>query len=146
MTLEGKKIGMSQMFNSSAKLIPYTSVKVEKLEESEVEFIKSLTENSKLKIEGLSKGRGYTGVMKRWNFHGGIGSHGQKNKHRAPGSIGTQGQGHVVKGKKMGGHYGDEKVSLISYFIGYDMDNSVINVKGGIPGARNSKVKIYFEN
>lgn len=146
MTLEGKKVGMSQMFNSSAKLIPYTSIKFDSLDESQIEYIKNLSENVKVKIEGLTKGRGYSGVMKRWNFHGGIGSHGQKNKHRAPGSIGTQGQGHVVKGRKMGGQYGNERVSLISYFISFDSDNKVINFKGGVPGARNSKVKIYFKD
>ncbi len=146
MIIEGKKLGMSQIFNDTAKLIPYTSICFEKLDNGQVDFIKGLPSDTKIKIEGHSKGRGYTGVMKRWNFSGQIETHGQKNKHRSPGSIGTQGQGHVVKGKKMGGHYGDERVSLVSYIVNFDATSMVLNVKGGIPGARNSKVKVFFVN
>lgn len=141
--IETVKQGMSQMFNEDSKVIPYTTLKMVG-EATDVEFVKSLNSFTKVKVEGISKGRGFAGGMKRWGFAGGPATHGQKDRARSLGSIGTQGQGRVIKGKKMPGHMGTDKISMTSYYISYDENSSELRIKGGVPGARNSKVYLYF--
>ncbi|MDQ5981686.1 MAG: large subunit ribosomal protein [Patescibacteria group bacterium] len=142
--IEGHKLEMSQMFDDNAKVIPYTAISLNELTDEQKSFLKDLTSNTRIKLEGISKGKGFAGTMKRWGFHGGPATHGQKKKSRSPGSIGAQGDGHVLKGKKMAGHMGNVRISLQTYYISYDAEKNLAKVKGGIPGARNSKVKIYF--
>jgi large subunit ribosomal protein L3 len=98
-----------------------------------------------LKITGLSKGRGFTGVVKRHNFRGGPVSHGQSDRLRAPGSLGQSSYpSRVYKGMKMAGHMGNKQVSLPSVtVVKVDPEKNLLFVKGGIPGARNSYVEIY---
>lgn len=91
-----------------------------------------------VKITGKSKGRGFAGGVKRWGFHGGPKTHGQSDRHRAPGSIGqTTTPGRVFKGKKMAGHFGatQETVRNLEVF-GIDLENNIIEVKGAVPGPR----------
>ncbi len=96
------------------------------------------TEGQKIDIQGISKGRGYTGVMKRWNFSGGESSHGSKF-HRGLGSTGQHSYpARVFPGKKMPGQYGAEKVTVQNLVIvKIDLENDVIAVKGGVPGPKN---------
>ncbi|MEO0144848.1 MAG: 50S ribosomal protein L3 [candidate division WOR-3 bacterium] len=86
-------------------------------------------------VTGRSKGRGFAGVFKRWDFKGGPDAHGSKF-HRRPGSIGsTTYPGRVIKGKRMPGHYGDEKITIINLkLVNVLEDKGVILVKGAIPG------------
>lgn len=88
-------------------------------------------------VSGVSKGKGYAGVMKRHNFGGGPASHGCSVSHRMPGSIGQrQTPGRVFKGKKMAGHLGDHRCTVQSQrVVRVDSDRNLILVKGGIPGA-----------
>ena len=66
-----------------------------------------------IKVEGISKGKGFQGGVRRWGFHGGPKTHGQSDRHRAPGSIGSgTTPGRVYKGKKMAGHMGNVKSSV----------------------------------
>ena len=141
---ETVKLGMSQMFDENAKVVPFTSLKLTATDEDR-EVLKQIAPNTQIKVAGYTKGRGFTGGMKRWNFHGGPATHGQKDRARSLGSIGTQGYGHVSKGQKMPGHYGNEKVSHLSYYLSFDEALGEIKVKGGVPGARNSKILIYLE-
>ncbi len=134
------KKGMSQTFGDDSKVIPFTSLKL--CDEQDVKHFESFEAKSAVTVIGMSKGKGYQGVMKLWNFSGGPGSHGQKNKHRAPGSIGTQGQGRVMPGKKMAGRMGGEKKTIVTKFLSLDKDSRTVQVKGCIPGAKNSPVKI----
>ena len=93
----------------------------------------------KIKITGWSKGKGFTGVMKRWGFKGGPRTHGQSDRERAPGSIG-QGTtpGRVHKGKKMPGRAGGNKVTVRGLTVmAIDKENDELLVKGLIPGAQN---------
>ncbi|HOB16134.1 MAG TPA: 50S ribosomal protein L3 [Defluviitoga sp.] len=101
------------------------------------------SEGEKVDITGTSKGRGYTGVMKRWNFSGGETSHGSKF-HRGLGSTGMSSTpSKVFKGKKMPGQYGNERVTIQNSEIIYiDPQNNLIAVKGGVPGARGGLVII----
>lgn len=84
---------------------------------------------------GWSKGRGYTGVVKRHGFHGQKSSHGHKDQERMPGSIGAGGVQHVFKGKRMAGRMGNEQVTIKNLqIVKVDIEHNKIYVKGAVPG------------
>ena len=87
-------------------------------------------------ITGISKGKGFAGVVKRWGFHGGPKTHGQSDRERAPGSIGQRTTpGRVYKGKKMGGRMGSDQVTLKNLsVIDVDEKENTIAVVGAVPG------------
>ncbi len=89
-----------------------------------------------------SKGRGFQGGVKRYNFRGGPKTHGQSDRHRAPGSVGAGSTpGKVLKGLRMAGHMGDQRVTARKLeVLDSDVDRNLIFVKGSVPGARNSLV------
>jgi len=92
-------------------------------------------------VTGQTKGRGFTGVVKRWNFKGGRATHGSMF-HRAPGSIGASAwPSRVIKNMKMGGQYGDERVTILNLkVVGVQPDRNILLVRGAVPGAKNSLV------
>lgn len=92
-----------------------------------------------VKVTGVTRGRGFAGGIKRWGFHGGPKTHGQSDRHRAPGSIGqTTTPGRVYRGKKMAGHYGSEKITVTGLeVIGIDEGKNQLFIKGAVPGAKN---------
>lgn len=91
---------------------------------------------------GISKGKGFAGVVKRHHFKGGPRTHGQSDRERAPGSIGqTTTPGRVYKGKRMAGHMGSEKVTIKNLEI-VAVDDIFLYVKGLVPGSVNSLLKI----
>ena len=95
----------------------------------------------KVHVTGTSKGRGFTGVIKRWGFSRGPESHGSKT-HRAPGSIGTSATpARVLKGRKMPGQMGNQRVTIKNLTV-LDIrpEENLILVKGAVPGAKNSLV------
>ena len=98
----------------------------------------------KVDVSGTTKGRGFTGVMKRWNFQGGPDAHGSKKWHRRGGSIGARKTpGRVMKGKKMAGHYGNERVTTQNLeVIEVRGSENLLLIKGAIPGANGSLVVI----
>ena len=102
--------------------------------------VNSFSVGDRIDVTGYSKGRGFSGGIKRHGFHGGPKTHGQSDRHRAPGSIGAGSTpGKVIKGMKMAGHYGDEKVTVQNLeVVQTDNNRNLIFVKGAIPGARNS--------
>ena len=93
-------------------------------------------------VTGTSKGKGFQGVMKRWNFAGGPASHGSKKWHRRPGSIGQRKTpGRVYKGKRMAGHMGMDRVTVQNLeVVEIRADENLILVKGAIPGANGGLV------
>lgn len=93
-------------------------------------------------VTGVSKGKGFQGGVKRWNFRTQDATHGNSVSHRAPGSIGQcQTPGRVWKGKKMAGHMGAEQVTVQSLeIVRVDADNNLILVKGAVPGATGSDI------
>ena len=102
-------------------------------------------------VIGTTKGRGFSGGMKRWNFHGLPASHGAKKVHRSIGSTSSlasnRGFGRPKKGKKMPGQYGDERVTVRNLdVIRIDADNHVILVRGGVPGFNGALVMIRPTN
>lgn len=96
-------------------------------------------------VTGSSKGKGFQGVVKRFNFGGGPASHGS-NFNREPGSVGTCAKpGRVMRGKKLPGHMGNENVTLSNRpVVSVITDKNVLAIKGALPGANNSYVFIKF--
>ena len=93
-------------------------------------------------VTGTSKGKGFAGVVKRWNFATQDATHGNSLSHRAPGSIGqNQTPGRVFKGKKMAGHMGAERVTVQNLeVVRVDAEKNLLLVKGAIPGATGANV------
>ncbi len=196
----GRKIGMTQVFAKSGKLVPVTVVEVEpnvvtqiktkekdgydaiqigtvdvkekrstkaeighakKANTAPKRFLKELRgvnvndytlgqeinidvfkEGEVVDVSGISKGKGYQGVIKRWNQSRGPMGHGSQY-HRGVGSLGTLLPMHVLKGKKMPGHMGSETVTIQNLeIVSVDLENNVILVKGNVPGPKKSLVLI----
>jgi large subunit ribosomal protein L3 len=192
--LLGKKLGMSQMFDSEGKIIPVTvveagpcyvtqirtkdkegyeavqigfgetkknnkarkghlkkamgeaaEVNLKHLKEFKIENgkfeagqeIKAdvFQEGDKVKVSGISKGKGFAGVVKRHGFKGAPKSHGTKHNLRKPGSIGSTTPERVVKGKRMAGRMGSDKVTVKNLkIVNVDLDNNTIAIGGAVPG------------
>jgi large subunit ribosomal protein L3 len=97
-----------------------------------------------IKVIGTSKGKGFSGVVRRWGFRGGPKTHGQSDRHRSPGSIGAgTSPGRVWPGQKMPGHYGVDRVTVKGLkIVATDPEKNVVLVRGPIPGANNGIVRI----
>ena len=196
----GKKVGMTQVFTKSGKLIPVTVIEVEpnvvtqiktvekdgynavqlgavtikekssnkakmghtnKANTAPKRFLKEIrgvnvedytlgqvidagifTEGEIVDVTGTSKGKGYQGVIKRWNQSRGPMGHGSQY-HRGVGSLGTLLPMHVLKGKKMAGHMGNETTTIQNLeVVSVDVENNIILVKGNVPGPKKSLVMI----
>ena len=97
----------------------------------------------KVDITGMTKGRGYTGAIKRWNLHKLQATHGVGPIHRQSGSMGVIDPARIFKNKKMAGQYGNEQVTVLNLkVVKIDAEKNIIAVKGAIPGAKNGIVFI----
>lgn len=107
------------------------------------EKLGNFKEGELVKITGTSKGKGFQGVVKRHGFHGGPRSHGQKDRLRAPGSIGATAPQRVIKGRKMAGHMGMATVSVKNIMVAEIRSaDGMILLRGAVPGANGGKVII----
>lgn len=99
--------------------------------------VESFAAGQKIDVTGTSKGKGFAGTVKRWNFGMQDATHGNSRSHRVPGSIGQcQTPGRVFKGKKMTGHMGAEQVTVQNLeVVRVDVERNLLLVKGAIPGA-----------
>lgn len=105
--------------------------------------VSQFQEGDKVKVSGLSKGRGFQGVVKRHGFKGGPQTHGQKNRLRAPGSIGSTAPQRVVPGRKMAGRMGQERFSIKNLkIVQIDKEHNVLMVKGAVPGFKGRLLEI----
>jgi large subunit ribosomal protein L3 len=104
--------------------------------------VERFEQGQKVDVAGRSKGKGFQGVVKRWNFRTQDATHGNSLSHRAPGSIGQcQTPGRVFKGKKMSGHMGDERVTTQGLeVIRVDVERNLLLIKGAVPGAPGGEV------
>jgi large subunit ribosomal protein L3 len=104
-----------------------------------------LQKDDAIEVASVSKGRGFQGVMKRWNFGGGPDSHGCSVSHRVPGSIGQNtSPGKVFKGKKLPGHMGARQVTVKGLQLaGVEAEQGLFLVKGAVPGAKSGVVMVY---
>ena len=104
--------------------------------------VERFEQGQKVDVAGRSKGKGFQGVVKRWNFRTQDATHGNSLSHRAPGSIGQcQTPGRVFKGKKMSGHMGDERVTTQGLeVVRVDAERNLLLIKGAVPGAPGGEV------
>lgn len=108
--------------------------------------VEVFNKGEKVVVSGLSKGRGFAGVVKRHGFHGGPKTHGQKHSLRRPGSIGATTPQRVIKGTRMAGHFGAQRVTLKGLqIVDLDPEKNLLFIKGAIPGAFGSLVEIRTE-
>jgi len=100
-------------------------------------------EGEKVMVSSISKGKGYAGAVKKWGFHGRNASHGVKHEERTLGSIGSAFPQRVIKGKKMPGRMGTERVTIKGLKIAkIDLKNNIIAIKGAVPGRRGTLLEI----
>ncbi|EIM3855416.1 50S ribosomal protein L3 [Campylobacter jejuni] len=125
--------GQQKKYNLSAEYNRFATLEVANTEAGDLDET-PLNEAKILKVSFNTKGRGYSGVMKRHNFAGGPASHGSRF-HRRHGSIGNrEWPGRVQPGMKMAGHYGNTKVTIKNEVVSYDAENKILVVKGAVPG------------
>ncbi len=137
MKFVGKKLKMTQLWKEDS-VVGVTVVKVD--EKSDISGLKS---GDLVKVSGTSKGRGFQGVVKRHGFHGGPKTHGQKNRLRAPGSIGNTTPQRVIPGRKMAGHMGNVRVSVKNLkVVEINLETRELFIMGAVPGNRGGRVEI----
>lgn len=145
---EGKSMnkpveGQQKKYNLSAEFNKFATLEVANTEAGDLDMA-PLANAQTVKSSFNTKGRGFTGVMKRWNFGGGPAAHGHRF-HRTSGSIGNrEWPGKVQKGRKMSGQYGNEQVTVKNEVMSFDAENGVLVVVGSIPGANGAlgRVKV----
>ncbi len=103
------------------------------------------TKGEEVDVTGISKGKGFAGGVKRYHFHGGPKTHGQSDRHRAPGSVGsTTTPGRVLKGQRMAGHMGSDQVTVRNLRVmEADAARNLLLVRGAIPGPVGSMVVVH---
>ena len=113
------------------------------LKKGDIVDASSFAEGDKVEVSGISKGKGFQGVVKRHGFHGGPRTHGQKHSEREPGSIGAGGVQRVFKGKRMAGRMGGDRITVKNLkILKIDKDNNEMLVSGAIPGRRGTLLEI----
>lgn len=133
--------GQQKKYNLSAEYNRFATLEVANTKAGDLDET-PLNEAKILKVSFNTKGRGYSGVMKRHNFAGGPASHGSRF-HRRHGSIGNrEWPGRVQPGMKMAGHYGNTKVTVKNEVVSYDAENKILVVKGAVPGYNGAMGKI----
>jgi len=131
-----KKLGLE----NTPKIIREASIE----EAENFSLAELLVPGATVNVTAVSKGKGTSGVIKRWHFHGGPRTHGQSDRERAPGSIGRgTTPGRVVKGKHMAGHMGNENVTIENLKIhSFDAATGILQITGALPGSRGALAKI----
>jgi len=140
----GKKInkaveGQQKKYDIAKEFNKFMTLKVADGTEPGDLSTEPLANASVVKASFNSKGRGFSGVMKRHNFAGGPGAHGSRF-HRAPGSIGMcEWPGRVQPGQKMPGQYGNKKTTVKNEVISFDAENGILVLKGAVPGHKGAR-------
>jgi len=134
---KGIKVKMGQVFREE-DVVPVTFIK---LQEGGVEF----NVGDKVQVSGVSKGKGFQGVVKRHGFSGAaMMTHGTKHTNRAPGSIGATGPQRVFPGTRMGGRMGGDNINAKKLkVVAYEKEENLLLVKGAVPGVKGGKLKIF---
>lgn len=137
----GHTKGLNKIFR---KLTEFRVVDLANYKVGDTVAAAQFSEGEKVKVSGISKGRGFQGVVKRHGFHGHPASHGHKDQLRASGSIGAGGVQRTFKGLRMAGHMGDSSVTVANLkVIKVDADKNELYLRGAVPGANRAFVRIY---
>jgi large subunit ribosomal protein L3 len=142
----GKKMnkaieGQQKKYSLSSEFNRFVTLEVANSEAGDIDMT-PLAEAKVVKSTFNTKGRGFSGAMKRWNFGGGPASHGHRFGRRT-GSIGNaEWPGRVMKGRKMPGQYGNTQNSVKNEIVSYDAENGVIAVLGSVSGANGSQGRV----
>ena len=116
---------------------------IEDIKEGDKITVSSFAKGDIVIVSGISKSKGFQGVVKRHGFHGGPRSHGQKHSEREAGSTGATGPQKVLKGTRMPGRMGGDRITIKNLeIIGVDTENNQLLIKGAIPGRRGTLVEI----
>lgn len=135
----------------SKKTKPFLYLREFRVPESEISNFKVgdiisvdvFKEGDLVTVSGISKGKGFAGAVKRWGFKGGPKSHGRKGTERKVGAIGASTPSRVIKGKKMPGRLGGERVTIKNLkIIKVDPERKLLLIKGGLPGPKYSLLEI----
>ncbi|MDP2598975.1 MAG: 50S ribosomal protein L3 [Candidatus Liptonbacteria bacterium] len=125
------------------KAKPYLKSDISNLKTGDTINVSAFAEGDNVRVTGITKGRGFQGVVKRHGFHGGPKTHGQKNRYRAPGSIGSTAFQRVVPGRRMAGRMGNDRVTVKNLkVVGVDAEKNLLFIKGAVPGARGGILEI----
>lgn len=125
--------GMQKKHKLSKEFNRFATISAKGLSVGDMDYA-AVVEGAVLKASFKTKGRGFSGTIKRWNFQGGPAAHGSRF-HRRTGSIGNREEpGRVIKGKKMAGRYGFDLVTVKCEVLSFDQESKVIVVKGSVPG------------
>lgn len=139
--LLGKKVKMTQVWQND-KVVPVSVVKMET--DEGLETLRQ-AQGKRVKVTGVTKGRGFQGVVKRHGFGGGPQTHGQKNRLRAPGSIGSTAPQRVHPGRKMAGRMGGDQKTIKNILVmEIKTEGREVFLKGALPGSYGSRVEIYL--
>jgi len=143
-----KKIEKKKKIKKPMKGKEFRYIKEFKIQDSKFKIQDSIDvsvfqEGDLVKIAGTSKGKGFQGAVKRWGFSGRNATHGVKHEHRTLGSVGMTGPQRVIKGKKMPGRMGFERVTVKNLRImKIDKENNLIAVEGAVPGPKGALLEI----
>lgn len=144
---DGRIIGILKKADLEEKLGNFIELRVTDLTNFKIGGkidISQFKKGDNVNISGISYGKGFAGVMKRHHFKGAPHSHGHKHDWRAPGSIGGGQPQHTLKGRRMAGRMGGDRVTVRNLSIlEVDAKENILAVKGAIPGKANSWVKIF---
>jgi len=135
------KVNMTTIWKGD-EAVPVTVLKISAASE---DIWNVLTEGRAVAVAGTSKGKGFQGVVKRHGFHGGPKTHGQKDRLRAPGSLGPTAPQRVLPGRKMAGHMGNARVTVKNMKIAeVKKGEGLLLVRGAVPGPRGRKIEIII--
>ncbi len=135
--LMGKKSIMTQIWKGDV-VVPVTIIKIDGASD-----ITAIVENAIVKVTGTTKGKGFQGVVKRHNFRGGPKTHGQKNRLRAPGSIGNTAAQRVIPGLRMAGHMGCITKSVKGLMVAeVRAESREVLIRGAVPGPKKGTITI----
>ncbi len=130
---------MTQVFDKDGNVIPVTLV----IPKNETD-ISVFEDGDKVVVRGVTKGKGFQGVVKRHGFHGGPRTRGQKHSEREPGSIGSSGKQRVFKGVRMAGRMGGNRVTVKNLkIVEVNKEKRKILISGAVPGHRGTLLEIY---
>ncbi len=142
-----KEITKTKKITKSMQAKPYRFIRefraADSAKEGDTVTVDVFQEGDKVKVSGISKGKGFQGGVKRWGFSGRNATHGVKHEHRTLGSVGATGPQRVLKNKKMPGRMGFKRVTVKNLKImKVDTENNLLAIKGAVPGAAGTLLEI----